>query len=247
VLKLFGQAIEIYKLAFLFLVLAWPIACIPVFFEALQHYAEYKLGMFQATSFTEFGQDNQNKRLVFGAFKVFSIMAIYILLPRFFILGQDVWRAVNLSKRIKWLLFRVSLELLLFGAFVFLIGPWVLDISGLPVSQNQRVLISLLVIIIGSSSWQNHFNRCFAEIIEDRAVEKQEQKSINKALFIGFIFLMIPAVLPAMALHYGLGGLAMGAGGGGLFGILLIDSFVVGVLAALLAATFYVMFRDARV
>jgi len=50
--ELFGQTIESYQLAFRFIILAIPLACIPVLAEALQHFAEFKLGM--SRSFSSF-------------------------------------------------------------------------------------------------------------------------------------------------------------------------------------------------
>ena len=55
-----AKVMEPYKLAMFFIYLAWPLALLPVFFEGLQHYAEYKLGMFQAESLEDFGQQAHN-------------------------------------------------------------------------------------------------------------------------------------------------------------------------------------------
>lgn len=57
---------------------------------------------------------------------------------------------------------------------------------------------------------------------------------------------MVVSFFPALALHYALNILAMGQGGFLLSFILLIDSFLVGLLAALLGSSCYVLYKDAR-
>jgi len=211
------QVTESYRLTFIFIISAFPLLCLPIFFEGLQHIAEVKLGMFAASGLEDFGDEAQRKRLVFGVFKVFSLLAMTIFLPRYFIHGR-----------------------------VFLLGPWIFGLLIENASMKQKYLWPLIAGILICFPLQTRTNAWMAAVFDDKPLSMQENQNLKKAMMGMMAPVILIPILPLMALHYFLNLQSMGQPLNVLWGLLTLDSLIVGVLATLMGASFYVVYRDAR-
>ena len=124
--RAFKQIIESYRLTFIFIISALPLVCLPIFFEGLQHIVEVKLGMFTASDLESFGDEAQKKRLFFGIFKVLSIVAMGIFLPRFFIHDRNLKQALQFSPKAARAVIIGFLCMVFVVLWMFILGPWVI-------------------------------------------------------------------------------------------------------------------------
>ena len=243
---LLSQTMQSYRLGYLFCFAAFPLFCIPVFFEGMQHLAEVRLGMFSDNRDEIFDTQAQKIRLIFGAMKVLSLMAVSFLVPRYFLHGRDIKKTVRFSSS--------AIRAIVLGAtlmafaiiWVFLIGPKIVE-SVLPsATPKQTVLIPLLFIFLLGLPLQNKMSHWMGNLFDDKPLQSDEAKSVNKAMKGGLSLVFLMSVLPLMAVHYGLNIIAMGQSNAGLIMLLSFDSLVVGLLGVLLGASTYVIWRDAR-
>ena len=93
---------------------------------------------------------------------------------------------------------------------------------------------------------QNRMNAWMASVFDDSPIAKEENRDLNKAMMGGMSPVIIIAILPIFVLHYFLNMAAMGQTLPKLWMFLTLDSILVGVLAALMGAVFYVVYLDAR-
>jgi len=240
------QVTESYRLTFIFIISAFPLLCLPIFFEGLQHIAEVKLGMFAATGLEDFGDEAQRKRLVFGVFKVFSLLAMTIFLPRYFIHGRDLKRSLSFSSKalravIIGCVFMAALML-----WMFLLGPWIFGLLIENASMKQKYLWPLIAGILICFPLQTRTNAWMAAVFDDKPLSMQENQNLKKAMMGMMAPVILIPILPLMALHYFLNLQSMGQPLNVLWGLLTLDSLIVGVLATLMGASFYVVYRDAR-
>ena len=242
--ELFGQSIESYQLAFRFIILALPLALVPVLAEALQHFAEFQLGMFALEKGDSFSDQKQAIRLVFGAVKALSIFFIILVLPRFFLKNCRQKSAISFSKKNVSALFMGLIMILVMMLWVFWLGPILISFLLPSLSKLNVLLLLLLSPFLAAFVFSKSYNNWVAGLWDLPSPSAAQNKEINKALYgLGFI-VQAAAIFPAMALHYWLGFNAMGAAGFTLATILIIDSVVVGILACLMASCIFVLFRD---
>ena len=245
-LRFIAQIIESYRLTFVFILAAFPLLCIPIFFEGLQHIAEVKLGMFAATGLEDFSDEAQRKRILFGAFKVLSLVATIIFLPRYFIHDRDIKRTLQFSLKARWVL-SISFIIMVFVVlWMFILGPWIIGKLLENASIKQKTLLPLLAVLLMGFPLQNRMNAWMASVFDDSPIAKEENRDLNKAMMGGMSPVIIIAILPIFVLHYFLNMAAMGQTLPKLWMFLTLDSILVGVLAALMGAVFYVVYRDAR-
>lgn len=241
---LFRQIIESYKLAFIFIGLALPFALVPVFGEALQHFVEFKLGMFALEKVDDFSHKKQAIRISFGAIKVVSILFISLVLPRFFLKNYTRKNPLSFTKQHTSALLKGLVAVLLMMLWVFLIGPVIVSFLMPSLSKLKATLLLLLSPFLLGFIFTKPVNNWIAGLWSLPRPATDQHKAINNAIFgIGFI-VQIAAIFPAMVLHYWLGFNAMGATGTTLAIILILDSLVVGLLACLMASCVFVLFRD---
>lgn len=240
------QIVETYRLAFVFMLAAFPLACLPILFEGLQHIAEVKLGMFINPEVRNFTNADQNKRLVFGVFKVLSLLAVAILLPRYFIHERDLKRTVKFSLKALKSIFIAFIISALAVLWIFVLGPMGVSLIIKDASNQMRMIAPMLFIIVAAFPLQSLMNKGMAKVLDDMPLSETENQAMTKAMMGGFAPLMILAIAPWMVLHYMLNIKAMGQSLPTLWAILTLDSVVVGVLGALMAAAIYMIYRDAR-
>jgi len=113
--ELISQIFESYKLAFLFIGIALPLALVPVLGEGLQHFVEYKLGMFALERGDDLGDRAQAIRIGFGAIKILSLLFIALVLPRFFLMDRNRRRALSFTRQNRQALLRGFIVVLLNG------------------------------------------------------------------------------------------------------------------------------------
>ena len=240
-----SQIIESYKLAFIFFSIALPLAMVPILAEALQHFAEFKLGMFSLREGEVFGDTKQAIRLLFGLIKVLAIFFIFLVLPRFFLHGRNQHIALSFLSGNIFGLIRGLIFVLLSMLWLFMVGPAVLPLFMPSLSEVKILLLSLGALLLPSIYLMKPTNNWIASLWGLPLPSDAQHKAMNKAIYgVGFI-VQIAAIFPAMALHYWLGFNAMGATGITLAAILIFDSVVVGFLACLLASCIFVLIRDA--
>lgn len=238
------QIFESYKLAFIFFTIAMPLAMIPILAEALQHYAEFKLGMFSLSKGAVLENHKQAIRLGFGVVKVLAIFFTALVLPRFFLHGRNKRIALSFISKSKSDLTRGLIYVLLSMLWLFAVGPAALSLVMPSLSEGKVLLLSFGALFILSIYLVKPTNNWIARLWGLSLPTATQHKAMNKAIYgIGF-FVQIVVIFPAMALHYWLGFNAMGASGVTLATILLLDSVVVGFLACLLASCVFVLIRD---
>jgi hypothetical protein len=242
--KLMSQIFESYKLAFLFIIVALPLALVPVMGEGLQHFVEYKLGMFALKSFDDFGEQAHVIRLSFGAVKILSLLFIAFVLPRFFLMNRNKRSALSLTRENRKHLLKGIIAILIMTAWIFFIGPAVLSFLLPSLSTSKGMLLLLLTPLLLGTAFAKPTNNWIASLWGLPLPTSVQHKDIIKSLYGPGFIVQILAIFPAMALHYWLGFSAMGATGMTLAAILILDSVVVGFLACLLASCIFVLIRD---
>lgn len=244
-MKLINQIIESYKLAFLFLVLVLPLFLVPVFAEGLQHYAEYKLGMFALKEGDTFGDKKQAIRVGFGVIKLISILFVFLVLPRFFLNDQNRHKALSFSADNIVSIYKSLFVTVIFIIWIFFIGPRVLSFLIPSLSPTKVMLLSLLTPVFFGLFLIKSTNNWIARLWGLALPTAAEHKAIFRAIYGSGVIVQIAVILPAMGLHYWLGYQAMGQSVVRLTSILLVDAVVVGILANLIASVSYVLIRDA--
>jgi len=244
--KLISQTGESCRLAILFCLAAFPLFCIPLFFEGLQHIAEVWLGMFSAGAAENFSAEDQNIRLVFGVLKVLSLIAIFVLVPRYFIHGQSVESTLSFSNDAKRAALIGVASTIFFGIMIFFIGPIVVDLIIDGATDQQKMLYPFLVFLLISFPLYTKMNGWMAGVFDDAPLRKGENKVLNKALKGGFSPVFLLCFFPMLVVHYALNFWAMEQPMALIVTLLGLDSLVVGVLAVLMATSTYVVYRDAR-
>ena len=109
----------------------------------------------------------------------------------------------------------------------------------------QKNVLPILAVMVLGFPLQSKMNAWMARVFDDTPLSVHENKALNKAMM-GGALVTIASVLPLMVGHYYLNTLAMGGSALALFVLLTLDSVVIGALAALMGAAFYVVYRDVR-
>ena len=244
--KIISQTGESYRLAALFCFAAFPLFFIPVFFEGLQHAAEVWLGMFEQNRADVFGADEQKIRLMFGALKVLSLMAVFAFVPRYFIHNQSVKKALSFSPKAKMYIATAFLGMVVLVVWVFILGPNLVSMVYTGATPTQKMLIPLVMVLILGFPMQNGMNKWVTQVFDDAPLRSGENAALNKAFKGGASPVIIVSILPMMILHYGLNIWAMGQSLGLIVVLLIADSLLVGFMGVLMGASAYVVYRYAR-
>jgi len=242
--ELISQIFESYKLAFIFFTIALPLALVPVMGEGLQHFIEFKLGMFDLKSVNDLGEKAQAIRLSFGAVKILSLLFITLVLPRFFLMDRNKRSALSLTRQNGHALLRGLIVVLVMMAWVFFIGPAILSFLMPSLSKLKALLLLLLTPFLLGTIFSKSVNNWVTSLWGFPLPTPAQHKDINKTLYGPAFIIQVAVILPAMALHYWLGFNAMGQSGVTLAIILFVDSIVIGLLACLMGSCLFVIFRD---
>ena len=243
-----GWSIQTYRMATVFLVAGFAVASIPILTEALQHFVEYRLGMFNSADGIV-GEIERNLRLAVGSVKVLSIMAIAIILPRYFLHDRSLKKALAFSATARRTLFLATLSFMGLFAFTFYLGPILIESivdAGIAVPTNWQRLLPLLIGLMILFWIQIKYAGAMATMFDDEAMSEAETKRFNRLTGGQFLPVAIVTVLPLMVIHYQLNFLAVDQGLAALAAILVVDSIVVGMLACLLGALSFAIYQAAR-
>ena len=235
-------------MATVFLVAGFALASTPMLTEALQHFVEYRLGMFNSADGIV-GESERNLRLAAGSVKVLSIMAIAIILPRYFLHGSSLKKALAFSATARRTVFLATLIFLGLFAFTFYLGPILIEYivdAGIDIPTNWQRLLPLLIGLMILFWVQTKYAGAMATMFDDEAMSEAEAKRFNRLSGGQFLPVALVTVLPLMAIHYQLNFMAVDQGLAALATILVVDSMVVGMLACLLGALSFVIYQAAR-
>lgn len=242
--ELLSQTFESYKLAFLFIMIALPLALVPVLGEGLQHFVEYKLGMFALKKGDDFGDKAHAIRIAFGAIKILTLFFIMLVLPRFFLMERHKKSSLSFSRQSRQALLRGLIVVLVMVVWMFFIGPAVVSFLIPSLSKLKAFLLLLLTPFLLGMFFTKPVNNWITSLWGFPLPTPAQHKAINKLLYGPGFMIQVIAIFPGMALHYWFGFNAMGQSGATLATLLFVDSIVVGVLACLMAACIFVPIRD---
>ncbi len=226
---------DLYRRAFM-LIRQWPwLLALPVLAEGAQHVAEIELGMYSGTMTSA----DQSTRLTFGLVKIVAIILALIIAWRLWRFDGDVARALRPTRA---LLKGFALFLLVQFAgdgVAMLMGRGIALLLGNPTDALR--LIALLPLLIWLLISITLFPWYVGLVTEDRAMTLAGSVRACCRRMPAVIALLLAGILPLMALHYALGYAALA--GAPVWPLMLIDTAVVGLLTACMAATYFTLYQ----
>lgn len=225
---------QLYRRAF-GLAARWPwLIALPVLAEGVQHVAEIRVGMY-ATAMTPEGQ---SVRIAFGLVKVLAIVLTIILAWRLWRFEGDVARVFRPTRALVRGIGLFLLVQFVGDAVALLAGRCIVALLGSPVGAMRLVaLLPLLCWLLVSLTL---FPWYVALAVEDRTMTIARSIRAVAGRFAPTLGLLLAGVLPLMALHYALGYAALG--GAPVWPLMLVDTAVVGLLTAAVAASYFMLY-----
>lgn len=221
----FWQALKAsYRGGTAFLIACPLLAMIPVVFEVIQHVVEVRIGMYDSVAMAE-AVENHPARLGFGFFKVLALMAPIYGVSRFLV-ARDAAYAGRLDPR----------ALGLFAGFVALqaafsaLTLFVLPRTGAILGATFVVQLLLAPLL---AAW------VVAAANGNPAIGPLRSIALTARHLPFGVALSLAVMMPVMVLHYVLAVPAMIGPKPLMWPALIVDSFVVGWLGALIAAGYY--------
>ncbi len=206
---------------------------IPTLLEGLQHFVEVQLGMFTVGDTVEEGQETAI-RLAFGFLKVLSILIPSMLILK---LSAEGW---NKSKLFPLTAFEKSslivLAVVILAALIFVTYYGQANTASLlgkfEIPPELAPFVPLLILLVPMLIFRNKLLKGFLKFC---GVEVEGKLSSKSYLF-ELCYIVFPALFMAapMVLHYKLNEWAIGTQGWELFGLLAVDSLLVGFMTLLL-------------
>lgn len=219
--------------------LACPLLfAVPVVVEFIQHVIEMRIGMYDSVAAAQ-AVESHGGRLAWGVVKTLALSVAVYWVARFLAFGPA--RAGRLEAGAV----RLYVPVLLWGLFwtaAFLWGGAAMRTVGLgdhAVAAGASVAAATFVLGVLLAPW-----RIGAALGNARLGFFRSIGLVGWRVWWGLVFTLV-AVLPPMAVHYGLSFLAMGATEGAAWAVLAADALVVGYLGAVIAATDFAIARDA--
>jgi hypothetical protein len=208
------------------------IVAVAVLPEFAQHVAEICLGMFDSREAARAIADSP-VRWGFGYGKIAGLVLAMLLTARFWACGRSVRRA-----------FLVSLPTLVRTAAaiaVMVLSGGALDYVArqLPPSAGTAVTLFAAVFQAGLSLW------VIAQLLEDRDITLRRALTTHLPTAALLLLLFGAAMAPAQLLHGLNHRLALGQPDALVWGLMIFDSLLVGLMAVLAGSGFYVAFRAA--
>ena len=214
---------------------------LPTLAEAVQHVAEYQLGMFTAGDGISAGRES-TIRLAFGVVKIIAVLVVLMWTPRYWFHGRDIRRAfLPTVRNLKFLGIVVLAQVVISfvtdaakaGTEAALTGwasqPW---IAYAPLATQLLISILSLYILL----WT------IAGLLGDYSMAIRRSAVLMHGRFIRTIVVFAGGYAPLFALHYALNYGAMGQPPAIVAAMLVIDALVVGVLAVAMGNTLYVIY-----
>lgn len=206
---------------------------IPSLIEGLQHYVEVQLGMFTTGDSVEAGRETFI-RLVFGFLKVLSIIIPSLLILKLSANHWDKKKLFPLTATEKTLMLVFAVLILAALIFVTYYGQhstaYLMGTFEIPSELAPFVPLLILLVpmfIFRDKLLQGLLRLCGVNI---------EGKLSSKSYLFELLYILFPILLLAapMVLHYKLNNWAVGTEGWALFGLLALDSLLVGLMTLLI-------------
>ena len=227
IVKDFGKGL--YTLIFL----APMFWIIPTLVEGLQHFVEVQLGMFTLGDSVEAGKETL-VRLAFGFLKVLSIIIPSLLILKLSANGWDKTKLFPLTTTEKVLMLVISIFILAALIFVTYYGQdssaYLVGVVEIP--SELAPFVPLLILLVPMFIFRDKLLKGLLRLCGVNIEGKLSSKSyLFELLYIVFPILLL---LAPMVLHYKLNGWAVGTEGWELFGLLALDSLLVGLMTLLI-------------
>lgn len=220
-----------YSASWAFLIACPVLALIPVVSELLQHVVEVHLGFYDGVD-AAVASERHPLRLLFGCLKLAALT-----LPGYWVVRFIADRDPSRAAKIEALAARLFTG---FFAFMFILALF--QLFGLPQTgavQIAAFFVSIAITVL-VAAWA-----VAAPLGNDRIGPVASAKIMARHLPWSFAF-YIAAFLPLLVPHYALGALALLGPKQLLWPALILDSFLVGVIAAVLnAVSYYIALRAA--
>jgi hypothetical protein len=211
-----------YRDSFAFLIACPLLALVPVAVELIQHWAEVHIGMYDSLAMAK-AVENHPLRMAFGFVKVLSLT-----IPGYWVARFLAWRSPALAGR--W----DGRAVALFSGFVaFHAVTSALQLFVLP-RTGPALLIEFVVGAVLSAllvAW------AAAAPLGNAAIGPFASVRLMAPRLIWTVGFMLVAMLPLMIPHYALGAAAIMGPKPLLWPVLILDSLLVGWLAALIVAS----------
>ena len=226
-----GQALfATYRLGGRTMLAAPAIAALAILPEMAQYVAEISLGMFESTDAFR-AHSTSSLRMGFGYVKLAGLALAIVATARFWAFGSV--RAALLVRPAALVRIVLAVALLIAAELPF---KWLRG-EGLPVALDMALMLTSLLIQAGLTVY------VFSVLIEDRAMTLRRAFTDYWPTAIVMTLLFGAAFLPAQALHMMNHSGAIGSPDAVVWALMLFDSLLVGLMAALIGAALFVGYR----
>ncbi len=212
---------------------------IPVAVEMIQHAIEIRGGMYVDTDgLRAAGEDPL--RLAMGHLKVVALFLVGYWAARFLVFGDDP----AVARRIDPRAVRLFVPVMAWGLFWLVViqdGPLLAGAAGMPSSASTIALLSVMVASLFFEpllcAWK------VSAAAANPAIGFIGSVRLTRPVYFRALALSLIAMLPLMVAHYALAYFAVGQAHGIVWGLMAIDSLLVGYMAVTMIATAYVVAR----
>jgi hypothetical protein len=208
---------------------------LPVAAEFVQHAVEIGVGMYApggaaAAAFSP-------ARMAAGLIKVLALLAVLVLLLRWWSFDRSLARAGRLGVRF-WRGFVILIVVQVAAQIaIVLAGRAILAVA--PDARLAAVLVPLICWLVLATVLIPWF---VALLIEDRTMTLGRAVRATGARLPVAFGILIAGILPLMAAHYALGYGAMGRPPAIVWAMMLVDAGVVGLLTVAIASTYFTLY-----
>lgn len=232
---------EIYRRGFgLAVALPWLLT-LPAVAEFAQHGAEILLGMYAPGGMRPGGEAT---RLTFGIVKIVSILVVLLVALRWWRFDGDMHRAI----RPTWAMTRglVIVVAVQFGGetLILLIGSGLATMVGASGAgvRFATLMIPLLAWLFMAGLF---FPWYVGLLTEDRTMSLRRSARATRSRLPSVFGCLLGGFLPLMIVHYAIGYGARGRPVPLIWSLMAIDAAIVALLAAMLAASYFTIYRRA--
>lgn len=216
----------------------WLIA-IPVLAELAQHAVEIRVGMYRH----QMDATGAAVRLGLGIVKILAILATLIIAWRLWRFHGHAARALRPSAALMkgvglFLLVQITAD----GA-ALLIGRGLIALAG-DAARSTRIVLTLLPMLVWLLASATLFPWYVALATEDRTMTLRRAVRASRNRLPAIWGLLFAGFLPLMIVHYALGYTAL-RGVVPAWPLMIVDAPVVGLLTAVLAATYFTVYEHA--
>ena len=223
---------------------AMPYAvAIPILAEFAQHVVEIQLGMYDPGG--PGAAVNAPLRMIFGLIKVLCLLLFLLFAIRWWAFEGEAKRAATPG-----ILFFKGLGLFMlieFGgeSLMRLMGQGLSWAAGSAIPMVGRIVIEALPIFLWWFAITLLLPWFIGMIVEDKDMNPRRSVTAIGPRIVSTFGLLLAGLLPGVILHYAISYAAMGRAPALVWAMLLLDAFVVGLLAISLASAYFTIYRHA--